>query len=179
MYLCVCACYTISTYKYKVNVNIRKLQVHQMQYTCMYDHVCIMDYYGYMLVRPYIRSLSCLLRGVSENGGTPRIQLNGVSDANPWNLVATQFSEKPQKKTFWSGHVWAVVTYCGRWTLFPSQNPRARASSRRGKMVTVTALLMGHGSFWGKTSKIRQSFMAVSQNDHDLITMAVQDVSSI
>lgn len=72
--VCVCACYTISTYKYKVNVNIRKLQVHQMQYTCMYDHVCIMDYYGYMLVRPYIRSLSCLLRGVSENGGTPRIQ---------------------------------------------------------------------------------------------------------
>lgn len=48
------------------------------------------------------------------------------------------FRETPKKDIL----VWTVVTYCGRWTLFPSQNPRARASSRRGKMVTVTALLM-------------------------------------
>ena len=114
-----------------------------------WNHVCIMDVClcDHTLGKVNQSNVSLSLSLVLKKGciwewrypGTPRIQLNGVSDANPWNLVGTQFSEKPppKKKDIL---VWTVVTYCGRWTLFPSQNPRARASSRRGKMVTVTAL---------------------------------------
>ena len=151
---------------------MHKLHVHQMRYTCIYVA------FDKITSPPFSLSLSlsvCLSNVVSENGDT------FVPQRNPKNtieLVATQFSEDPPKKTLYKkGHsgldpnVKDLLRPLGSFSFIKikSEGPGVISEWEDGYRLWLPCKVLAHSEAKPGKSGSPWSLMAVSQND--LITL--------